>query len=69
MIVAAPEPQADVKAPVGEKRVTLRGLSWDDYLQTLNALPQARGARLTYDDGLLEIALPLEDHEFSRAVN
>jgi hypothetical protein len=31
----------------------------------LNALPQPRGSRLTYDDGLLEITMPLEDHEFS----
>ena len=65
MIIAAPKPQAEAKAPVGEKRVTLRGLSWDDYLQILNALPQPRGARLTYDDGLLEITKPLEDHGFS----
>ncbi len=41
------------------------GLRWDDYLQILNALPQPRDARLTYDDGLLEITMPLEDHEFS----
>ncbi len=66
MIVAAPEPKAEVEVPaVGEKRVTLRGLSWDDYLQILNALPQSRGARLTYDDGLLEITMPLEDHDLS----
>lgn len=66
MTVAAPEPKAEVEVPaVGEKRVTLHGLSWSDYLQILNALPQPRGARLTYDDGLLEITMPLEDHEFS----
>jgi len=43
----------------------LRGLSWDAYLQILNALPQSRAARLTYDDGILEITVPLELHEFS----
>ncbi len=50
---------------VGERRVTLWGLSWESYLQILHALPQSRGARLTYDDGVLEITVPLEIHEFS----
>ncbi len=66
MIAAAPEPKADIKVPaIGEKRVTLHGLTWDAYLQILNALPQSCGSRLTYDNGLLEITMPLEDHEFS----
>ena len=43
----------------------IRGLSWEAYLQILHALPQSRGSRLTYDDGVLEITMPLEDHEFS----
>ncbi|WOB45527.1 Uma2 family endonuclease [Thermoleptolyngbya oregonensis NK1-22] len=50
---------------LGEKRVTLRGLTWHGYLQILDALPQSRAARLTYDQGTLEITIPLEDHEFS----
>ena len=37
----------------------------DSYLQILEALPESRGSRLTYDDGVLEITVPLEDHEFS----
>jgi Uma2 family endonuclease len=64
MMVAAPELQSELQT-VGEQRVVLRGLSWDRYLQILNALPQSRGARLTYDDGVLEITVPLELHEFS----
>jgi Uma2 family endonuclease len=64
MVIAAPEPKAELQ-PVGEQRVVLRGLSWEAYLQILNALPQSRGSRLTYDDGVLEITVPLEDHEFS----
>ncbi|MEL7315883.1 MAG: Uma2 family endonuclease, partial [Cyanobacteria bacterium J06559_3] len=40
-------------------------LSWGAYLQILEALPSSRGARLTYDKGILEITVPLEDHEFS----
>ena len=64
MVIAAPELQSEFQ-PVGEQRVVLRGLDWDAYLQILNALPQSRGSRLTYDDGVLEITVPLELHEFS----
>jgi Uma2 family endonuclease len=50
---------------VGEKRVTLRGLTWQGYQQILHALPESRAARLTYDHGILEISMPLESHEFA----
>ncbi len=63
MVIAAPEPKTKLQS-LGEQRVVLRGLSWDAYLQILDALPQARGARLTYDDGVLEITVPSESHEF-----
>lgn len=33
----------------GEQRVTLHGLTWGGYLQILDALPQSRATRLTYD--------------------
>lgn len=66
MVVAAPEPKSEILSiPVGEQRVVLHGISWDAYLQILDALPQSRSARLTYDQGVLEITVPLEDHEFS----
>ncbi len=48
---------------LGEKRVTLQGLTWPAYQQILQALPQTRNAKLTYDRGILEITMPLEDHE------
>lgn len=50
---------------LGEKRVTLRGLTWQGYQQILHALPESRAARLTYDHGILEISMPLESHEFA----
>jgi Uma2 family endonuclease len=53
---------------IGENRVLLHGISWEAYLQILAALPQTRAARLTYDDGVLEITVPLEIHEFSRSL-
>lgn len=64
MVIAAPEPKPTLQ-PTGEQRVVFRGISWDAYLQILAALPRSRGSRLTYDDGVLEIAMPLEDHEFA----
>ena len=64
MVMAAPEPVA-ILEPVGEKRSVLRGLSWEAYVQLMDELPQSRGSRLTYDNGLLEITVPLEIHEFS----
>ena len=48
---------------LGEKRVTLNGLTWQAYQQILNALPQSRASRLAYDHGTLEITMPLESHE------
>lgn len=67
MVVAPSELKLDVQ-PIGEQRVALRGVSWESYLQILDALPQNRAARLTYDDGVLEITVPLEDHEFYRSL-
>jgi Uma2 family endonuclease len=43
----------------------LRDLTWEGYLQILDALPESREPRLTYDNGMLEITVPLEEHEFS----
>jgi Uma2 family endonuclease len=65
MVIAAPEPKTKMQS-AGEQRVLLRGLSWAAYLQILNALPDSRAARLTYDDQVLEITVPSESHEFSR---
>ncbi|NJN71981.1 MAG: Uma2 family endonuclease [Limnothrix sp. RL_2_0] len=55
----------NIQKPVGEQRVIFHRLSWDDYLQIFNALPQRRNSRLTYDGNTLEITMPLEDHEFA----
>jgi Uma2 family endonuclease len=65
VVATAPEPAASRLQPLGEQRVVIRGLSWDAYLEVLHAFPQSRGCRLTYDAGVLEITMPLEEHEFS----
>ncbi|NJN72896.1 MAG: Uma2 family endonuclease, partial [Limnothrix sp. RL_2_0] len=41
---------------------------WDDYLVIVETLPYSRNAHLTYDNGTLEITVPLEDHEFYRSL-
>jgi Uma2 family endonuclease len=64
MVSAAPDPLL-ATAITGEKRVTLRHLTWQAYQQILHALPQTRAARLTYDRGTLEITVPSQDHEFA----
>jgi Uma2 family endonuclease len=63
-LATSPFPVAPVAA-IGEKRVTFHHLNWQAYQQILQALPQTRSARLTYDRGILEITMPLEDHEFA----
>ena len=54
-----------VPQPIGEKRVAFHHLNWRAYQQILQALGESRSARLTYDRGILEITMPLEDHEFA----
>ncbi|NEQ33091.1 MAG: Uma2 family endonuclease [Leptolyngbya sp. SIO4C5] len=61
MVLAYPAKPAH---PLGEQRVVFRSLSWPAYQQVLSAVGDNRAARLTYDCGLLEITMPLEDHEF-----
>jgi Uma2 family endonuclease len=55
---------AERQKPSGEHRVVIRGVNWTAYLQILDALPPSRGSRLIYDDGVLEITMALEEHEF-----
>jgi Uma2 family endonuclease len=57
--------QTVVPQAIGEKRVVFHHLNWAAYQQILQAVGQTRSARLTYDRGILEITMPLEDHEFA----
>jgi Uma2 family endonuclease len=56
---------ATISVPPGEKRVTIRGVTWQGYQDMMKALPDGRSARLTFDNGTLEIVMPLESHEQS----
>ncbi len=57
-----------VQIAIGEKRVTLYCPSWDAYRTIALALGEGRSARLTYDRNVLEVVMPLEIHEFARAM-
>jgi len=48
-----------------EQRVLFYDLSWSSYEQILVALGERRSSRITYDEGVLEITMPLEEHEYA----
>ncbi|QYO64926.1 Uma2 family endonuclease [Leptolyngbya sp. 7M] len=55
--------------PVGEKRLTFWALDWQSFKQIQQLLTERTHARFTYDDGTLEITMPLEEHErFARLI-
>ncbi len=54
-----------IARPVGERRVSFCHLDWQRYVSIRQALGERRIARLTYDRGILEVTVPLEDHEFA----
>lgn len=50
--------------PRGEQRVVFHHLTWEAYQQICQALNQhSRNSRLAYDHNILEITMPLEEHE------
>ena len=55
--------------PIGEKRITFRDLDWHSFKQIQQLLTERTRARFIYDDGVLEITMPLESHErFARLI-
>ncbi|MGB3301038.1 MAG: Uma2 family endonuclease [Phormidesmis sp.] len=55
--------------PIGEKRVTFQNLEWQAFKQIQQLLTERTRARFTYDNGVLEITMPLESHErFARLI-
>jgi Uma2 family endonuclease len=50
---------------VGERRVVFHNITWQGYQQLLSILGENRASRVTFDRGILEITMPLEEHEFS----
>lgn len=64
MVTSQTKPQSSAQV-LGEKRVLFHHLNWRSYQQILQALGENCSARLNYDQGTLEITMPLEDHEFA----
>ncbi len=55
--------------PVGEKRIVFRDLEWTAFKQVQRLLTERTRALFTYDNGVLEITMPLESHErFARLI-
>ena len=53
-------PQASVPA---EARVVLRGVSWQTFKALMADIGEDRSCRIAYDQGILEIMVPYEQHE------
>ncbi len=49
--------------PTGESRLAFRSLDWSAFQQIRQLLGERTHARFTYDNGTLEITMPLEGHE------
>lgn len=63
MLTAEPFTPSIAATPAGEKRVCFSHLDWASFKQISSALASQRVAHLTYDQGKLEITMPLEEHE------
>ncbi|MFY9225482.1 MAG: Uma2 family endonuclease [Blastocatellia bacterium] len=57
-------PILESKEIVKEKHIVLSNISWSTYESLLNDLADKASARLTYDQGKLEIMVPLPEHEW-----
>jgi len=54
--------------PIGEKRIPFQNLTWQEFKQ-IRQLTGRNRARFIYDDGVLEITMPLKEHErFARLI-
>jgi Uma2 family endonuclease len=67
-MIASPQqvalPQTSPPQPITPSPgVLLRGISWDTYQALVRDLESQPSKRLTYDNGLLEIFMPLAPHE------
>jgi Uma2 family endonuclease len=51
---------------MGERRVVIHNLTWAAYRQIQEAIREQRSTRLLFDQGTLEITMPLEEHETAR---
>jgi Uma2 family endonuclease len=60
MVAVAPQP---ISSPPLTSGLVLSGISWDTYQALVRELEAQPGKRLIYDNGSLEISMPLPPHE------
>ena len=56
-----------LSVPPGQK-VLLYDVSWQEFEAILDELGNHRGSRLAYDNGVLEIWMPLPEHEYDKEI-
>jgi len=56
-----------LEVPPGQ-RMLLHDVSWQEFEQILAEFGDHRGSRLAYNDGILEIAMPLPEHEDAKEI-
>jgi len=56
-----------ISVPPGQ-RVILQDVTWQEFETILDELGEHRGSRLAYDNGLLEIMMPLPEHEDDKEI-
>jgi Uma2 family endonuclease len=56
-----------INIPSGQ-RVILQDISWQEFETILDELGDHRGVRLAYDNGLLEMMMPLPEHEDDKEI-
>ncbi|MGL5193696.1 MAG: Uma2 family endonuclease [Chroococcales cyanobacterium] len=56
-----------INVPPGQ-RVILDDVTWQEFETILDELGDHRGSRLAYDNGLLEIMMPLPEHEDDKEI-
>ncbi|MFP5269020.1 Uma2 family endonuclease [Coleofasciculus sp.] len=66
MTTATPTPPSQQMG--AEPVVTLKGVSWQTFKTLLAEIGEDRICRMTYDQGVLEIRMPLEDHEVPKGM-
>jgi Uma2 family endonuclease len=59
-ILIAPPPEQQI---VVERFVVLEGVSWQTFKALLTDIGDSRASRIAYDRGILEIRMPLTEHE------
>lgn len=48
------------------QRVQLQGVNWNEFVAILDELGDKRPCRIAYSDGILEIRMPLPEHEIDK---